>query len=416
MIVHGVVAGGGRRIHLVPVAARHCDEARRDRPREADRTRRVERTPCSAARCCRRTSSASNVQVPWTGFGGFGGLGHRPRASPWRRCAFKAALRDLDRDRVRALRPCGTPGSCRDGRAGCRCAPGRCPSNRAPRRRSSGRLSASIAATMARPSPRFVIGSGLLPLVRVSGFRAQPRRARTDGRDAPARSVHCRAAVQSREHGARLVVRPGTTSPVRACIGAARRRRGPEVVAATEGRPRLTAARLGCTNGSRAPRPQIDPARPRRPERTRPPVTFPELEQTAPSAPSLSRIKRTLTEQAIAAATAAAWEEAAEINRKLIEYGPEAEAENRLAKSLWEMGDLARRPRALPEGARARPDQPDRRAQHRPPQAPHGRGGRPDGGGRPDEQGAGLHLRRGDRQDRLRPPHGARSPEGRWPR
>ena len=70
-------------------------------------------------------------------------------------------------------------------------------------------------------------------------------------------------------------------------------------------------------------------------------MTFPELEQTAPSAPSLSRIKRTLTEQAIAAATAAAWEEAAEINRKLLEYGPEAEAENRLAKSLWEMGDLA---------------------------------------------------------------------------
>ena len=69
-------------------------------------------------------------------------------------------------------------------------------------------------------------------------------------------------------------------------------------------------------------------------------MTFPELEQTAPSAPSLSRIKRTLTEQAIAAATAASWEEAAEINRKLIEYGPEAEAENRLAKSLWEMGDL----------------------------------------------------------------------------
>ena len=70
-------------------------------------------------------------------------------------------------------------------------------------------------------------------------------------------------------------------------------------------------------------------------------MTFPELEQTAPSAPSLSRIKRTLTEQAIAAATAADWEEAAEINRKLIEYGPEAEAENRLAKALWEMGDLA---------------------------------------------------------------------------
>jgi Flp pilus assembly protein TadD len=70
-------------------------------------------------------------------------------------------------------------------------------------------------------------------------------------------------------------------------------------------------------------------------------VTFPELEPTTPSAPSLSRTKRTLTEQAIAAATGARWDEAADVNRKLLEYGPEAEAENRLAKALWELGDLA---------------------------------------------------------------------------
>ncbi|HSW42026.1 MAG TPA: tetratricopeptide repeat protein [Patescibacteria group bacterium] len=69
-------------------------------------------------------------------------------------------------------------------------------------------------------------------------------------------------------------------------------------------------------------------------------MTFPELEQTAPSAPSLSRIKRMLTEQAIASATAARWAEAADINRKFLEYGPDAEAENRLAKALWEAGDL----------------------------------------------------------------------------
>jgi hypothetical protein len=82
-------------------------------------------------------------------------------------------------------------------------------------------------------------------------------------------------------------------------------------------------------------------------------VTFPELEPAAPSAPSLSRIKRQLTEQAIAAATAASGR-AAEINRKLIEYGPEAEAENRLAgrSGRWA---IWRRPRAS-EGARARPD------------------------------------------------------------
>jgi tetratricopeptide (TPR) repeat protein len=70
-------------------------------------------------------------------------------------------------------------------------------------------------------------------------------------------------------------------------------------------------------------------------------VTFPELEPTTQSAPSLSRIKRTLTEQAIAHAAAARWEDAADTNRKLLELGPEAEAENRLAKSLWEQGDLA---------------------------------------------------------------------------
>jgi len=70
-------------------------------------------------------------------------------------------------------------------------------------------------------------------------------------------------------------------------------------------------------------------------------VTFPELEQATPSAPSLSRIKRSLTDQAIASAAAALWEEAAETNRKLLEHGPDAEAENRLAKALWELGDLA---------------------------------------------------------------------------
>jgi hypothetical protein len=70
-------------------------------------------------------------------------------------------------------------------------------------------------------------------------------------------------------------------------------------------------------------------------------VTFPELEQTTQSAPSLSRIKRTLTEQAIAEAAAAEWAAAADVNRRLLEYGPDAEAENRLAKSMWELGDLA---------------------------------------------------------------------------
>ncbi|MCU0483454.1 MAG: tetratricopeptide repeat protein [Chloroflexi bacterium] len=69
-------------------------------------------------------------------------------------------------------------------------------------------------------------------------------------------------------------------------------------------------------------------------------MTFPELEGSA-TAPSLSRIKRQLSEQAIAQAAAANWEDAADVNRKLLEYGPDPEAENRLAKALWELGELA---------------------------------------------------------------------------
>ena len=64
-----------------------------------------------------------------------------------------------------------------------------------------------------------------------------------------------------------------------------------------------------------------------------------------PSQPSAAvnttRLKRQLTEQAIAAATELSWEEAADINRRLLELGPSVEAENRLAKALWEMGELA---------------------------------------------------------------------------
>ena len=51
-------------------------------------------------------------------------------------------------------------------------------------------------------------------------------------------------------------------------------------------------------------------------------------------------LKRTLAEQAIAHATAADWTAAAATNRRLLEHGPDAEAENRLAKSLWELGML----------------------------------------------------------------------------
>jgi tetratricopeptide (TPR) repeat protein len=56
---------------------------------------------------------------------------------------------------------------------------------------------------------------------------------------------------------------------------------------------------------------------------------------------NIVRLKRQLTEQAIAAATAAEWSEAADINRRILELGPDSTAENRLAKALWELGELA---------------------------------------------------------------------------
>jgi tetratricopeptide (TPR) repeat protein len=68
-------------------------------------------------------------------------------------------------------------------------------------------------------------------------------------------------------------------------------------------------------------------------------VTFPETEAgTSPAA--TTRIKRQLAEQAIASAAAGRWSEAADVNRKLLEMGADAEAENRLAKALWELGEL----------------------------------------------------------------------------
>jgi tetratricopeptide (TPR) repeat protein len=68
-------------------------------------------------------------------------------------------------------------------------------------------------------------------------------------------------------------------------------------------------------------------------------VTFQETEpNTSPAAQT--RIKRTLAEQATASAAAGKWSEAADTNRRLLEMGPEADTENRLAKALWELGEL----------------------------------------------------------------------------
>jgi hypothetical protein len=70
-------------------------------------------------------------------------------------------------------------------------------------------------------------------------------------------------------------------------------------------------------------------------------MSFSLPEGQAQPAINTTRLKRQLTEQAIAAATAGDWSTAADINRRLLELGPSVEAENRLAKSLWEMGELA---------------------------------------------------------------------------
>jgi tetratricopeptide (TPR) repeat protein len=70
-------------------------------------------------------------------------------------------------------------------------------------------------------------------------------------------------------------------------------------------------------------------------------VTFPDIETTTQAPVNLTRQKRQLAEQAIAQAAGAQWADAAETNRKLLELGADAEAENRLAKALWELGELA---------------------------------------------------------------------------
>ena len=70
-------------------------------------------------------------------------------------------------------------------------------------------------------------------------------------------------------------------------------------------------------------------------------MTFHDVDTAAAAtAASAIRLKRGLVEQAIAHASAAHWADAAEVNRKIIEMGADAEAENRLAKAHWELGEL----------------------------------------------------------------------------
>jgi tetratricopeptide (TPR) repeat protein len=69
-------------------------------------------------------------------------------------------------------------------------------------------------------------------------------------------------------------------------------------------------------------------------------MSFSLTDGSAAPAVNATRLKRQLTEQAIAAATAAEWEAAADLNRRILELGADSEAENRLAKAYWEMGEL----------------------------------------------------------------------------
>ena len=74
-------------------------------------------------------------------------------------------------------------------------------------------------------------------------------------------------------------------------------------------------------------------------------MTFPEIETAAAATQAVSpasqtRLRRQYAEQAIAQASAAEWNEAAETNKRILELGPDPEAENRLAKALWELGEL----------------------------------------------------------------------------
>lgn len=69
-------------------------------------------------------------------------------------------------------------------------------------------------------------------------------------------------------------------------------------------------------------------------------MTFPEIDSAAQTPAGQTRLKRQLAEQAINQASEARWADAAETNRRLIELGPDSEAENRLAKALWELGEL----------------------------------------------------------------------------
>ena len=70
-------------------------------------------------------------------------------------------------------------------------------------------------------------------------------------------------------------------------------------------------------------------------------MSFSLTDGVATPALNATRLRRQLVEQAIAAATDAEWEAAADLNKRILELGPDSESENRLARANWEMGEQA---------------------------------------------------------------------------
>src|SRR5829696_6329769 len=70
-------------------------------------------------------------------------------------------------------------------------------------------------------------------------------------------------------------------------------------------------------------------------------MSFSLTDGAAKPALNATRLKRQLSEQAIDAATTSEWQEAVDINKRILELGPDSEAENRLARAYWELGELA---------------------------------------------------------------------------
>jgi tetratricopeptide (TPR) repeat protein len=71
-------------------------------------------------------------------------------------------------------------------------------------------------------------------------------------------------------------------------------------------------------------------------------MSFSMTDGGATPAVNTTRLRRQLVEQAIAAATEADWETSVELNKRILELGPDSEAENRTARAYWEMGELAK--------------------------------------------------------------------------